>query len=451
MYTMINQKRRSSRGLGSVASNIATYPNMALACIRQIKNTPDIKNNLSYEANAQLLTMDTVLSTVPGYQTAQLVTNNVGQSFIDVASEIAGPVLVLGKAIFSEISNSIGGATTGIISDISKNIGDVANIIPIFGALVNIGIDIVNAVGKAGGIGPCNSDSDYRAAWCKDEFTRMRGSGPNNQFLPCDVFNNGINAFGEVSMPDVGNAFIIAFEYDFFTNEKVNLTETSVGANGTYGWGHGGSPDIISDTIPLATRQIISQLRQAIQSSYQQYDGGVSLWPLYLDICLKQINMGRINNDIITDRAHQYAAWCSAMDNGETCFSHDTSGVTAMYGMIDGWYKTIYSPYSQYKNPNGGLTEQQIIDKAKFALLTPAQQSQANAAAPAAMALVDALQKQKAATALFMSNINKFGILPIKPAAPKPSVAIVAPKKTSPTVAVAGGGALALAALLFFL
>jgi hypothetical protein len=386
------------------------YGSLAAQAINLVTKTGDVFNNLTSPAKQQTILLKTAFESVTGHPIEQIENQ--------VKDEVMSQLMPYVKQFASMISDSFGPSLT--------NIGDA---VPILGAIFSILVDAATPSMQAGGL-PCHfGDIDRRAQGCRMLYRIPVGTGPNGAIMPCDIFAWGVDAtsndlpgkpplvmkngqavvnVGDGADTDIGNAFIAIFEQWY-------------GPGGfSPPYAPAATPPGYGTLIPAETQKVIRALRRAINASFLRGDGGASLWPIYLDICNYQVRAGRLTHDYMHSRMNWNAWWCSEMDEAETCFAHDKRGFLQMMSILDGWDKTVHSPYVQYVLPQ--LTEAQMIAKAKS--LLPSTGPRVGGTAPK--------------KPLSISSIKTSSIL-------------IKPKAKHPVLAAAGGAAAAGLLLWFFL
>lgn len=382
----------------NIISNYKDVSALSINAIKTVIADKDTFNNLSPAVNNILLTLNGAA-------------NSIGITPSNTSGpDVFGDVITLAKAIAADLPSVMGptgpgGGAVSAVADLFSGVGEavagIAEAVPIIGALLSIAEDIVKIEGVASGIGMCATDPTTRTTYCNTSLMNVVGTGPYNQMLPCDIFNCGYNGYGESNCASLTAPW---WPGTALGQTIALLTENIPNGIEVLGLTHSGSDDFASvpskeeldafragnltqfmaqnlvgqqiflaagatGGIPEATRTILKQLRLAMQHAYMTADGGTVLFPIYLDIILRQFKLNRLPAIFINTIMTLYGESCRSV-TPDTCFNYNRKALDQFIGLVSGWDKLINSPYAPWAQQNavGRLTEAQMLAAAKKAL-----------------------------------------------------------------------------------
>lgn len=256
---------------------------------------------------------------------------------------------------------------------------EAANVIPILGAVVQLGFAMADA--SAGGIGPNANDREARRAWCRAEYADPQGTGPNLEVMPADLFawDGSLNAFRERGRSTVGSVLVALTESDHqevIRNIRRMSSKTALESMGARlglveerrrglleRATEGGSSDLTDARrtagwafdsrvgIPPARRDVYRRIREGIEVQWKRGDGGKSLWPIYLEMLSQDLESGRLPDELARlllrrDDGPYFPIGEDVAERGErTCFDNDPRALYQVLDLARGYAQTLRPHY----------------------------------------------------------------------------------------------------------
>jgi hypothetical protein len=330
-----------------------------------------------------------------------------------------------------EIVGKLGGnALDAAMSAAIDAVGQIAGAVPLMGTMISFAKDVLTQLATS------KSDttaSDNCSKWERDALV-VTGWGGGGKIMPADYFHPRFSG-GEPSAIALYLLMItesrdarVAYKPGTFIPPDSLHTAAARSVLVTHANKYG-SPKSVGD-IPPDRMAKLRKVRQAIQAQYKTGDGGVALWPLYLDMILYEIDVAKTLTD-----PFRWTLWNRyASKDPKTkrlvvreggCFSYWNATARTAEKLLSDWRKTTHPVYAQDKKAMADAEVQAAAAlKALLAKGAPGKRARVKVAGkPAAPA-------------------------PWGAAAPKPLMTVKqdlvgkAPAKIPPAAAAAGAGAL---------
>lgn len=420
---------------GAVAANATlSGDQLALQALSSIDTNPLIRGQLSPLGDLMFQSTKLAIELASGKKLSDI-------SFSE-AIQLASSILSNARPILDGILSSIAAEAAAM------GIGAAAEIIPFMGSTISSIISMASAQAAA-------EKEQHIQACVQFYHPILPGTGPGLQVLPADIFGLNAKAQADASTwqnqkkypptPDVARMFFYSSEdipvgATFGDGHKYwpsyadpgyvkELTEYKKGLQGAF-FGKVVDPFEGAKGIPLSTRKSLQDLRSSMTFSRGSgNDGGRSVFPIYLDLFLSQINQKNLTKKYLWEWIYK-----TELMKDTDCWKYETRPWNEFWNMIRGWDLTVNPLYN--------------VDKAKLAELLQSYNNKLNISKLSAVSrpsVVNALLAMRKPTTTISQTaaktIGKIRSLPLSS---------TTKKKMSPITAVAVGGAVAGAGIYLY-
>lgn len=279
---------------------------------------------------------------------------------------LSGPV----ESAAAEAIDMLTEATAQLAAGVVRDVGEAVSSVPLLGTIVNVvlggALDIIaSTIEENADKGPSQHCLDTEAQRSAD--IDPQGIKPDGRpyAVPSDMF--ALRFDGQRSV--VGDVFVrigegmrldkwdqpgpladkaeASYQKILHYAKQPVIRPLTVSENGTFPSG-----------IPKKTRKRIRALRRAMQSTYNVpgADGGVALWPIYLDCIAREFDEGRMT------RGLAWILWTHEVLGGKpstnACYKDWRESFRHAMALIDGWRKARHPVLQQDVNAKARLEKE---------------------------------------------------------------------------------------------